>query len=100
MTGSPTLADLIADPGELDVSCLSCRHNTTMRWRPCCLAMPLKCRFLRCGRVPLFGLWISRRIDVRPHWVPTKHNPAIAAWTGYRRIGKDAAVMVVAAGRR
>jgi hypothetical protein len=29
MTGPPTLADLMADPGELDVSCLDCHHNTT-----------------------------------------------------------------------
>src|SRR4051812_13811816 len=30
MTSPPTLADLMADPGELGVSCLDCRHNTTM----------------------------------------------------------------------
>jgi hypothetical protein len=30
MTKPPTLADLIADPGELEVSCLDCHHNTTM----------------------------------------------------------------------
>jgi len=30
MTGPPTLADLMTDPGELIVSCLDCRHNTTM----------------------------------------------------------------------
>ena len=30
MTISPTLADLMTDPGELDVSCLDCHHNTTM----------------------------------------------------------------------
>jgi hypothetical protein len=30
MTGPPTLADLMADPGELVVSCLGCHHNTTM----------------------------------------------------------------------
>ena len=30
MTRPPTLADLMADPGELDVSCLDCHHNTTM----------------------------------------------------------------------
>jgi hypothetical protein len=30
MTNPPTLADLMADPGELDVSCLDCHHNTTM----------------------------------------------------------------------
>ena len=29
MTGPPTLADLMADPGELVVSCLDCHHNTT-----------------------------------------------------------------------
>jgi hypothetical protein len=30
MSISPTLTDLMADPGELDVSCLDCHHNTTM----------------------------------------------------------------------
>jgi len=30
MTGLPTLTDLMTDPGELDVSCLDCHHNTTM----------------------------------------------------------------------
>ena len=30
MSGPPTLADLMADPGELDVSCLDCHHNATM----------------------------------------------------------------------
>jgi hypothetical protein len=30
MTGPQTLADLMADPGELIVSCLDCHHNTTM----------------------------------------------------------------------
>jgi hypothetical protein len=30
MTGPPTLADLMADPGELDVSCLDCHHSATM----------------------------------------------------------------------
>ena len=30
MTNPPTLADLMTDPGELDVSCLDCHHNTTM----------------------------------------------------------------------
>jgi hypothetical protein len=30
MTSSSTLADLMADPSELDVSCLDCHHNATM----------------------------------------------------------------------
>jgi hypothetical protein len=30
MISPPTLADLMADPGELIVSCLDCHHNTTM----------------------------------------------------------------------
>jgi len=30
MTGLPTLTDLMTDPGELDISCLDCHHNTTM----------------------------------------------------------------------
>jgi len=30
MTISPILADLMADPGELSVSCLDCHHNATI----------------------------------------------------------------------
>ena len=30
MTTPPILADLMADPGELDVTCLDCHHNATM----------------------------------------------------------------------
>jgi len=30
MTSPPTLADLMADPSELDVTCLDCHHNTTI----------------------------------------------------------------------
>ena len=30
MISPPTLADLMADPGELVVCCLDCHHNTTM----------------------------------------------------------------------
>jgi hypothetical protein len=30
MIGPPTLSDLMADPGELDITCLDCHHNTTM----------------------------------------------------------------------
>ncbi len=30
MTNPPTLVDLIADPGELDVTCLDCHHTATM----------------------------------------------------------------------
>jgi hypothetical protein len=30
MTSPPTLADLMADPDELDVSCLDCHHSATM----------------------------------------------------------------------
>jgi hypothetical protein len=30
MISPPTLAGLMADPGELDVTCLDCHHNTTM----------------------------------------------------------------------
>jgi hypothetical protein len=29
MTGPPTLTDLMADLGELPVSCLDCHHNAT-----------------------------------------------------------------------
>jgi hypothetical protein len=30
MTRPPTLAELMADPGEMDIACLDCHHNTTM----------------------------------------------------------------------
>jgi hypothetical protein len=68
MTGPPTLADLIADPGELDVSCLDCHHNTTM---------PVAALLRRyAAETPFPEVWSrfrcsacgSRRIDVRPNW--------------------------------
>ena len=84
MTGSPTLADLIADPGELDVSCLSCHHNTTM---PVAALLP---RY--AAEMPFPEVWGGFRCSAcgypggstfGPIGRPTKHNPAIAAWTGY-----------------
>ena len=68
MTGPPTLADLMADPGELDVTCLDCRHNTTM---PVAALLPRS-----AAETPFPEVWGgfrcsacgSRRIDVRPNW--------------------------------
>ena len=67
MTGPPTLADLMADPGELDVSCLDCHHNTSM---PVAALLP---RY--AAETPLPEVWGrfrcsacgSRRVDVRPN---------------------------------
>jgi hypothetical protein len=68
MTNPPTLADLMTDPGELDVSCLGRHHDTTM---PVAALLPRYAaatpfpdvrggfRCSACG---------SRRIDVRPNW--------------------------------
>ena len=66
MTGPPTLADLMADPGELDVSCLDCHHNMTMPVAACCPAMPLKRRFLTSGAASAVRP-AGQRIDVRSH---------------------------------
>ena len=68
MTSPPTLADLVADPGELDVSCLDCHHNTTM---PAAALLP---RY--AAETPFPEVWGgfrcsacgSRHVDVRPHW--------------------------------
>jgi hypothetical protein len=68
MTISPTLADLMADPGELDVSCLDCRHNTTLP-----VATLLSCY---AAETPFPEVWGgfrcsvcgSRHVDVRPYW--------------------------------
>jgi hypothetical protein len=49
MIGPATLAELMADPGELDVSCLDCHHNATM---PVAALLPrtrLKPRSPKCG---------------------------------------------------
>jgi hypothetical protein len=68
MTGPPTLADLMADPGELVVSCLGCHHNTTM---------PVAALLSRyAAEMPFPEAWGgfrcsacgSKRIDVRPNW--------------------------------
>jgi hypothetical protein len=90
MTISPTLADLMADPGELDVSCLDCHHNTTM---PVAALLPRYAaetpfpeawgRF-RCSRPvgPTFGP------IGRPCWRSCVSCAMVAAkrcWTGYDR---------------
>jgi hypothetical protein len=68
MTISPTLADLMTDPGELDVSCLDCHHNTIM---------PVAALLRRyAAETPLPETWggfrcsvcESRHVDVRPYW--------------------------------
>ena len=68
MTGPPTLANLITDPGELDVSCLDCHHNTIM---PVAALLPGY-----AAETPFPEVWggfrcsacRSRHVDVRPHW--------------------------------
>jgi hypothetical protein len=68
MTSPPTLGDLMADSGELDVTCLDCHHNTTM---PVAALLP---RY--AAETPFPEVWGgfrcsacgSKRIDVRPHW--------------------------------
>jgi hypothetical protein len=68
MTGPPTLSNLMADPGELDVSCLDCHHNTTM---PVAALLP---RY--AAETPFPETWGgfrcsacgSKRVDVRPNW--------------------------------
>jgi hypothetical protein len=68
MTGPPTLADLVADPGELIVSCLDCHHNATM---PVATLLPHY-----AAETPFPEVWDrfrcsaygSRHVDVRPHW--------------------------------
>jgi hypothetical protein len=58
----------MADPGELDVSCLNCHHNMTM---PVAVLLP---RY--AAETPFPEVWGgfrcsacgSKRIDVRPHW--------------------------------
>jgi hypothetical protein len=68
MTRPPTLAELIADPGELDVSCLDCHHNTTMPVAVLLRRYAAETPFpeVRGGfRCSACG---SRRIDVRPYW--------------------------------
>jgi hypothetical protein len=68
MTISPTLADLMTDPGELDVSCLDCHHNTIM---------PVAALLRRyAAETPFPEVWGgfrcsacgSRRVDARPYW--------------------------------
>ena len=68
MTRPPTLADLIADLGELDVTCLECHHNTAMpvaALRPCYAA---ETPFPEMGGGFRCSVCGSRRVDVRPYW--------------------------------
>jgi hypothetical protein len=73
MTLPPTLADLVAAPGELVASCQDCHHNAVMpvapvlaRYGPTTSFPEVEGRFrcLACG---------SRKVDVRPNW--SKHSP-------------------------
>jgi hypothetical protein len=67
MTNPPTLADLMTDLGELDVSCLDCHHNMIMPVAALLSRYPAETPFpdvwnrFRCSACG------SRRIDVRPH---------------------------------
>ena len=82
MTNPPTLADLMTDPGELDVSSdgPSPQHDHAgggpvaplYRRNPPSLVWAAAVRPVDPGG-STFG----------PIGRPTKHNPAIAAWTGY-----------------
>jgi hypothetical protein len=68
MTGPQTLADLMADPGELIVSCLDCHHNATMP-----VAALLPCYVAETPFPEVWGRFHcsacgSKRIDVRPNW--------------------------------
>jgi hypothetical protein len=104
MTSPPTLADLMADPGELDVSCLEeCHHNTTMpvaallpRYAPDTPFPEVRGGF-RCSACG------SKRVDVRPNWAARQavraDIPAIVARPADHRVGTGAPAVVVAAGR-
>jgi hypothetical protein len=68
MTGPPTLADLMTDPGELDVSCLVYHHS---------IIMPVAALLLHyAAETPFPEMWGgfrcsacgSRHVDVRPNW--------------------------------
>ena len=68
MTSPPTLADLIVDPGELDVTCLDCHHNTTMPVATLLPRYPAKTPFPEVWGRFRCSAYGSRRIDVRPNW--------------------------------
>ena len=77
MTSPPTLADLMADPGELDVTCLDCHHNTIM---PVAALLP-RYAAETAAETPFPEVWGgfrcsacgSRQVDVRPNW--SRHSP-------------------------
>jgi hypothetical protein len=61
------LEDLMADPGELDVTCLDCHHNTTM---PVAALLPRS-----AAETPFPEVWggfrcsaCGSQIDARPNW--------------------------------
>ena len=74
VTRPPTLADLRADLGELDVTCLECHHNTAM---PVAALLP---RY--AAEMPFPEVWGgfrcsacgSKRIDVRPQWAAARRQ--------------------------
>jgi hypothetical protein len=68
MINPPTLVELMTDPGELDITCLDCHHNTTI---PVAALLP---RY--AAETPFPEVWGgsrcsacgSRHVNVRPHW--------------------------------
>ena len=96
MISSSTPADLMADPGQLDVSCLDCHHNATM---PMATLLP---RY--AAETPIPEVWGrfrcsacgSRHVDVRPKGGPPggrADNPAIAAGPADHQSGAGAAAV-------
>ena len=68
MTSPPTLADLMADPGELDVSCLDCHHNTTMPVAALLSSYAAETPFPEVWGRFHCSVCGSRHVDVRPNW--------------------------------
>src|SRR3954453_3822789 len=99
MTGPPTLAALMADPGDLVASCLGCHHNTTMPVAALLSRYPAETPFPEVWGGFRCSVCESRRVDVRPHWAarqagpegPTVRDRTVAYFPHYRGAGSRAA---------
>jgi hypothetical protein len=82
MSGPPTLADLVADPDELDVSCLDGHHNATMPVAALLPRYPAKTLFTEVWGRFRCSVWGSSRLTFGPIGRPPSvgvDNPVIAA---------------------
>jgi hypothetical protein len=74
MVRPPTLADLTAEPGEIDLWCEVCQHRATMPVAALLPPYPASTPFPEVFGTVRCSACGSKRVDVRPNWGPAGHR--------------------------